>query len=117
VAVATFTAVASVVTPTVVPTVVPTALKHQNKAIAAAATDLASHLRGPFDLASARADKRLFPIPFNRPFLSHAAACEILVVTAKRTFLRLQSETRTHEPPRQFSAYRSLRIPESRKTA
>jgi hypothetical protein len=86
VAVAIFTAVASVVTPTLVPTVVPTALKHQNKAIAAAATDLASHRRGPFDLASARADKRLFPIPFNRPFLSHAAACEILVATAKRTF-------------------------------
>jgi hypothetical protein len=79
VAVATFTAVARVVTPTVVPTVVPTALKHQNKAIAAAATDLASHLRG------VRADKRLFPIPFNRPFLSLAAAREILVVTAKRT--------------------------------
>jgi hypothetical protein len=81
VAVATFTAVARVVTPTVVPTVVPTALKHQNKAIAAAATDLASHLRG------VRADKRLFPIPFNRPFLSHAAACEILVVTAKMNLL------------------------------
>jgi hypothetical protein len=66
--------------------VVPTALKHQNKAIAAAATDLASHPRGPFDPASARADKRLFPIPFNRPFLSHAAACEIFVATAKRAF-------------------------------
>jgi hypothetical protein len=65
----------------VVPTVVPTALTHQNKAIAAAAAALANHLRGAFDPAL-----RLFPIPFNRPFLSHAAACEILVVTAKRTF-------------------------------
>jgi hypothetical protein len=105
VAVAIFTAVASVVTPTLVPTVVPTALKHQNKAIAAAATDLASHRRGPFDLASARADKRLFPIPFNRPFLSHAAACEILVATAKRAFLCLQLETSAPEP---FSAVSAL---------
>jgi len=77
VAVAMFTAVARVVTPTVVPTVVPTALTHQNRAIAAAAAALANHLRGAFDPASVRADKRLFPIPFNRPFLSHAAACEI----------------------------------------
>jgi hypothetical protein len=60
--VATFTAVAKVVTPTVVPTVVPTALMHQNKAIAAAATTLASSLRGPLDLLSAREGKTLFPI-------------------------------------------------------
>src|SRR5262245_64055901 len=82
-----FTAVARVVTPTVVPTVVPTALTHQNTAIAAAAAALANHLRGAFDPASVRADRRLFPIPFNRPFLSHAAAwrsrCDG-VVTAKR---------------------------------
>jgi hypothetical protein len=61
--VAVLTAVARLVMPTVVPTVVPTALMHQNKAIAIAATALASNLCGVLDLLSARADKRLFPIP------------------------------------------------------
>jgi hypothetical protein len=60
---AVLTAVAKLVMPTVVPTVVPTALMHQNKAIAIAATALASNLCGVLDLLSARADKRLFPIP------------------------------------------------------
>jgi hypothetical protein len=70
--VAAVTAVAKVVTPTVVPTVVPTALIHQNTAIAAAATTLASRLRGA---------KMLFLIPLTLPFSPHIcilnqAACE-----------------------------------------
>jgi hypothetical protein len=66
--VATFTAVASVVTPTVVPTVVPMALTHQNRAIAAAATTLASKLRGPLGVLFVREGIRLFPISCSRPF-------------------------------------------------
>jgi hypothetical protein len=70
--VAVLTAVAKLVMPTVVPTVVPTALMHQNKAIAIAATALASNLCGVLDLLSARADKRLFPIPLTLlPFSLH----------------------------------------------
>jgi len=66
-----FTAVAKPVTPTVVPTVVPTALMHQNTAIAAAATILASTLWGAFKV----------PFAIQSPFLSSShvldAACEI----------------------------------------
>jgi hypothetical protein len=113
--VAIFTAVAKVVTPTVVPTVVPTALMPQNRAIVAAATTLASHLRGP--LASARADKRLFPIPFNRPFLSHTRSMRDIVVTAYRALLRRQREKSTHEPFSAVSSQPGVTNPGEPKTA
>ena len=61
------TALVKVATPTVVPIVVPRALRHQNTAMATAATARAKSLPGAFDSSPARGEVIAFAILLNLP--------------------------------------------------
>jgi hypothetical protein len=69
---AAVTALVKVVTPTAVPTVVPTALRHQNTAMATAATARANSLPGAFDSLPARGEAKIaFAILLSLPSFPH----------------------------------------------